>query len=459
MRDIVASLGCEIDYGTMQRGLGDCADWTTQGGVEMAWDWVSVLEASYSLESDERAWAARVLEATSGIVRGGASPHAFRYNYTSTQFVVTDVIRAGAVDTPTAGPAPEKQRRERMSEVVIDLVYRAGNQMGSVSDLVLNEFPQLISNFGRIHSGEIGDQIGMAAHSGTGEAIGFSYDFAQRASVDAAMQRRWARVASHLGAALRLRKVVKDFSLDGDQVEAIFDSRGRLCDAKRLARKAPVRERLRSAIQLLDRARANAQRHEPDEALDLWEGLVEGRWSLVEHFDHDGRRFTVAIRNEPTHRDPRGLSQRERQVAEFVGLGQSGKQISYTLGLSHSSVTKYITSVQRKLGLASRAEVASFFAPNGVRRKLAEVSLAGESLMVGAYPLVDASAARVLTHAEQAVLALLLAGSTNSDIAQRRGTSLRTVANQVQSIFKKFDVSSRGLLAARMQSEPGAAVH
>ena len=57
-----------------------------------------------------------------------------------------------------------------------------------------------------------------------------------------------------------------------------------------------------------------------------------------------------------------------------------------------------------------------------------------------------------LTEAERAVVAHLVAGSTNSDIAQRRSTSEYTVANQVKAIFHKLEVRSRGELAARLQS-------
>lgn len=54
-----------------------------------------------------------------------------------------------------------------------------------------------------------------------------------------------------------------------------------------------------------------------------------------------------------------------------------------------------------------------------------------------------------LTAAEREVAVLLVAGQTNAEIAQRRGTAPRTVANQVASIFEKLGVGSRGELVAR----------
>ncbi|MBX9895645.1 MAG: helix-turn-helix transcriptional regulator [Nitrosomonas sp.] len=47
------------------------------------------------------------------------------------------------------------------------------------------------------------------------------------------------------------------------------------------------------------------------------------------------------------------------------------------------------------------------------------------------------------TDTEREITAYLIAGSTNADIARRYGSSEYTVANQVQSIFRKLSVRSR----------------
>jgi DNA-binding NarL/FixJ family response regulator len=54
-----------------------------------------------------------------------------------------------------------------------------------------------------------------------------------------------------------------------------------------------------------------------------------------------------------------------------------------------------------------------------------------------------------LSPAEQEVARALLAGQRNADIAERRGSSLRTVANQVASILRKTGVRSRADFVAR----------
>ena len=47
------------------------------------------------------------------------------------------------------------------------------------------------------------------------------------------------------------------------------------------------------------RARGKLQRVAPEEALGVWQALARGRWSIVEQFDHEGRRYVVARRKTP----------------------------------------------------------------------------------------------------------------------------------------------------------------
>jgi DNA-binding NarL/FixJ family response regulator len=69
--------------------------------------------------------------------------------------------------------------------------------------------------------------------------------------------------------------------------------------------------------------------------------------------------------------------------------------------------------------------------------------VAGERLLVGAYPLIDERSIECLTETERQVTAQILRGSTNADIARRREASEHTIANQVQAIFRKLQVRSR----------------
>jgi DNA-binding CsgD family transcriptional regulator len=85
-------------------------------------------------------------------------------------------------------------------------------------------------------------------------------------------------------------------------------------------------------------------------------------------------------------------------------------------------------------------------APSGIRAM--RLSVCGDDFAVLMFPLQRASLRFVLTRAERAVFDAILSGKSNARIAAERKTSVRTVANQVASIFRRAKVSSRVELAA-----------
>jgi DNA-binding NarL/FixJ family response regulator len=96
----------------------------------------------------------------------------------------------------------------------------------------------------------------------------------------------------------------------------------------------------------------------PDEALETWQALVHGRWSMLDWFDSDQRRFVLAVPNPPDLGDPRGLTERELQVATYAALGETGKLIGYRLGLSKATVSNALDASKRKLGVKTQPQLA-----------------------------------------------------------------------------------------------------
>ena len=89
---------------------------------------------------------------------------------------------------------------------------------------------------------------------------------------------------------------------------------------------------------------------------------------------------------------------------------------------------------------------------------MVSVGVRGEEILVLRVPHAHGrafAALCALSSAERDVAELAVAGLSNVEIASRRGTSERAVANQLASVFRKLDVDSRRELAVRLQREPG----
>lgn len=177
----------------------------------------------------------------------------------------------------------------------------------------------------------------------------------QLTSNEASLSRReratWSRVAAHLAASYRLRRSATE------ELDAVITPSGKVEHASEHAKSTSARESLRMAAFAIDRARAKRSRLDEDEAVGLWQALVNGRWTLIDRVDSDGRRYFIARKNDPDVARHHALTRRERQVVGFAALGHSNKLIAYELGLSISSVAVYLDVAMEKLGLSTRAEL------------------------------------------------------------------------------------------------------
>jgi DNA-binding CsgD family transcriptional regulator len=79
--------------------------------------------------------------------------------------------------------------------------------------------------------------------------------------------------------------------------------------------------------------------------------------------------------------------------------------------------------------------------------RISRMRVGDEDLIVVSVPC-GVPASVDLTDAERDVVALALRGDSNAEIAQARGTSARTVANQLASAYRKLGVTGRNQLAA-----------
>ncbi len=176
---------------------------------------------------------------------------------------------------------------------------------------------------------------------------------------------QWQMLAAHVDAGHRLRRgLATQEDCDEPQTElpynaeAIFDANSfRITDAVGRAQEPTATKKLREAAVAVDHARGKMRETDPEKALEIWKALVRGRWSMVDGFDSDGRRFVLALPNSPHVIDPRGLTERESQVVAYAVLGQTNKMIAYRLGLSSSRVSMLLRSAMRKLNVQTRSQL------------------------------------------------------------------------------------------------------
>jgi DNA-binding CsgD family transcriptional regulator len=173
------------------------------------------------------------------------------------------------------------------------------------------------------------------------------------------------RVAAHIATGFRLARATasthasaRPNSGEGSpELEAVLTPRGTIEHALGRAASNDGREALREAAKALERARGPMRRRDPEDAVRHWQALVAGRWSLIDHFDSDGKRFVIARPNEPTGLQLSGLTPRERQVLGLAAHGHAYKIIGYELGLSISTVATHLNRAMAKLGIDSRRQL------------------------------------------------------------------------------------------------------
>ena len=83
------------------------------------------------------------------------------------------------------------------------------------------------------------------------------------------------------------------------------------------------------------------------------------RWTLVEAFDAEGERFILAGENLAAIDGLAQLTERERQVAGAVRLGQTTKEVAYDLGISPSTARVLLSRALAKVGLSSSRDLAT----------------------------------------------------------------------------------------------------
>ena len=411
-----------------------------------SWAAIEAIEAAYRAACNEPArWLERVVEEAVPILDHGADVFAYEYdtNRAYPNWVVERPIVARgdpAVSDEVLGTFADTPRE------LNEKIHRGAGPVTILSEL-LGQAPSEHDAIGP-HAKTVAmkDLIGVNAGDPSGRGTFFCAISKKRVVRDNARVHALGMVGAHLSAASRLRRVLAARPLP----DAVLDADGKVVHAATVAAARETRAALGRAAKKMDHARMRSQRTEPA-ALESWHALVEGRWSLVDVVERDGKRFLFAHPNAPAVTDPRRLTDTERVIAGFVVMGHGNKLIAYELGLALGTVSAHLHSVLKKIGARSRVDLVDRFAML-TKGETTQVSVANERVAV--VTSRAATFAEKLTSTERAVATLAAGGASNADIARARGAAVRTIENQLASIYRKLGVHSRSELACAANERP-----
>lgn len=314
-------------------------------------DLIGVIELAYDRANDEQAWLAEVTRLVAPAFGG---PNAA--GVTSYVFDLSDERHIRLGTTTGVGDLRKREDFERQHEI--------GSRYGPVQRAYDCDMYTLLSRAvgaseakeSILAAGMIGDDaVGLRANATPSSGIILTTQV--RAGHRLRERELWTRIAAHLGAALRLRRLKAEAS--PDSAPAVLSPNGRLERGNRDA--IAARATLGSAAKAIDRARGKLRRLDPDAAAALWRTMVREEWSLVDWYDRDGKRFLLAQENRVPSRLKHTLTPREEQVVACAAMGHSNKLIAYDLGLATGTVAVLLGRAARKLGVSGRVALVRAF--------------------------------------------------------------------------------------------------
>lgn len=189
----------------------------------------------------------------------------------------------------------------------------------------------------------------------------------------------------------------------------------------------------------------------------LWRELTRGVSVVVDGFFDEERCYLLVAKRS---QQARALQGRRLKILEAVLDGQRQKNVAIDLGLAPSTVALNSRLALEALGVTNRPSrthpllmLAARAASRQVPASAKCTSMPGEQsreLRVISAPRPDLTLGKVLPSAELSVIRSLVEGARYEDIAQARGTSNRTIANQISMVFRRLRVSGRNDLVQRL---------
>ncbi|TFH32557.1 MAG: LuxR family transcriptional regulator [Myxococcales bacterium] len=322
---------------------------------------IDFAEAAYDLEVSSDEWLRNLLRRGLPVLEHGLGVAGYEYGRPP------DTEEIELLDVHVAsGPKDFAERHLRALSTTDPELLRRQLRPGSATtgSEYSKDDPEQLAHYVS-HVDYCKDVLFLTAVDSRGVGVAVVAPLAEVTTLSVQDAQRWQMLAAHVEAGHRLRRGLMDedagrkgrSALPHD-AEAVFDANDfRMTEAVGRAKERTSGKKLRDAAIAVDRARGAMRDSDPEQALEIWKALVRGRWSMVDWFDTDGRRFVLALPNAPHVTDPRGLTERESQVVAYAVLGQTNKMIAYRLGLSGSRVSMLLRSAMRKLNVQTRSQL------------------------------------------------------------------------------------------------------
>ena len=309
---------------------------------------VSLIEAAYGLDGSAEQWLQRVAASACTAMDSASGAIAFQYDASDGNWIKLGTGAIHEIAPEFARDFLDQQDMSKESARALAhqfMSLRFGSLRAVLNHVQASRFSATLDRHG------IDDMVGVNGIDPSGRGCMLVINV-QRFPNSSRTEHLWQRLAAHISAGNRLRTTLAALSepnFDPTQrAEAVLTANGKVEHATGPAESRAAREALRDALVRVDKARS--EQDDARRSVDLWRGLVAGRWSLVEHFERDGKRYYLAHKNDPELEKDRALTDRERQVLGYAELGYSNKLVSYVLGLSSSTVSTLLARARKKVG-------------------------------------------------------------------------------------------------------------
>jgi len=189
----------------------------------------------------------------------------------------------------------------------------------------------------------------------------------------------------------------------------------------------------------------------------LWRELSLGVSRIAQAFFRGQRCYLVIGRGSGVP-----IPARRRAILEAALCGQRQKNVAMESALAPSTVALNCRIALEALGASSKPSrvhpllmLTAYASRNAqpIAVRSATFVADGRELRVISVPRPDQSLGGSLPAAELSVIRALVEGASYGQIARQRGTSTRTIANQISAVFRRLRVSGRNDLVQRLLLE------